>query len=203
MLKMVKRGCLLPALALAALLQGCASVDEGGGSGGLSDNLGPGMEEFETQALGGTYRFQYVAETPESYRTVFWRQGELLSDDTKDAKLAGDVVRTVFNSRFCKDRKKPVVFADGSPAPLGKAGLWSAALKCAEPPPKPKEPKPEKAPAKKAPAAEPETASSPAAKSDTSASSSGEAKPKPKSTTSDAPMVCERVGDKFECKPKR
>lgn len=212
---------LMLALGVAAAA-GCASIDDTGGDKKLGD-LGPDMQEFETSAQGGVYRFQYVSEGADAYRTVFWRQGDLLSDDTKDAKLASDVVRTVFNSRFCKDAKKPVVFADGSPAPLGKIGLWSASLKCATPPPKAKEPKPEKAKPKEKPSAPSgETASDakPSSSTTSEAKSEGEtaeAKPKPESeapaakpkakaassTVSDGPMECKRVATGFECKPKK
>lgn len=198
---------LAPALLIAGLA-GCANVDGvGTNKGAPVEDLGPGKQEFETSAQGGRYRFEYVTEGADGYRTVFWRQGDPLSDDAKDSGLATNVVRTVFQERFCKELKLPVSIADGSPAPTGNIGIWTASLRCAVPPPKPKETKPEKAPKKKEPpAASGETASkSGETPKPASEASSGETKPKtkPASSAHDGPMVCEKTASGFECKPKK
>jgi hypothetical protein len=173
----------------ASLLGACAS------SGGLTD-LGEGKQEFEQYAQGGNYRFQYVAVSEDTFRTILWRQGESLSDDRKDEKLVAGVVRSVFHERFCKNLKLPVSFAEGSPAPTGLEGKWSAALTCANPPPPPK-PAPEKKKAKPRPAPETASTSEPGAKP--------AAKPRPSaSASSDGPVECVANSQGgFDCKPKR
>lgn len=199
------------ALALALVVAGLAGCANKEDTGLAIEDLGAGQQEFETSARGGTYRFQYVSDGPDGYRTVFWRQGDLLSDDNKDAELAESVVRTVFHSRFCREMKKPVSFADGSPAPTGKIGIWTASLRCAEPPPKPKKPKeaPKKKPSSsddtvaKAKPAPSESTKTAASESKPSSTTTGSTPAKPAAPSSyDGPMVCKRVGDDFECKPK-
>ena len=191
------------ALALAfGVLSGCASVDEFGG-GGQSTDLGEDKQEFEVSARGGRYRFEYVTHGSDGYRTVFWRQGSSLSDDGKDEKLAVNAVRHAFKTKFCNDLKLPVTFADGSPAPVGNAGLWTASLRCAKPPPKPKKPKPVK---KKAPKKKPSSdvvASKKKKPSSSSSSSSATSTVKKKASSYDGPMVCKSTGSGYSCKPKR
>lgn len=181
-------------------LAGCASVED---VVTKSSDLGEGKQEFETSAQGGTYRFEYVTHGSDGYRTVFWRQGVSLSDDTADQKLATNVVRSVFGQRFCKEMKLPATLADGSPEPLG-AGLWRASLRCAAPAPEPKKASPEKKPKKKAPAAAAETVSE--VKPKTESAPDG-AKPKKKTSSAaldyDGPMECTRTATGFDCKPKR
>ncbi len=199
------RQAALIGIGLAALLfGGCATTE--------TADLGEGKNEFEQYSQGGNYRFQYVAEGPDGYRTILWRQGESLSDDRRDEKLVATVVRAVFLEKFCKELQQPVALADGSPAPMGGEGKWSASLRCAAPPPPPPKAKPEKKKpvAKPKPAADgetvseakpkPESAPEPAATADAGTEPKPKAKSKP---SSDGPMVCEARDGGFSCKPKR
>lgn len=188
---------------LGLSLAGCAS------SGTETLELGEGKQEFEQYSSGGNYRFQYVAISADTYRTVLWRQGESLSDDRKDEKLVAGVVRSVFHEKFCKELKLPVTLADGSPSPMGEAGKWTANLRCAQPPPPPPKPKPEKKKPKAKSEPKPaETAKSDApapaektAKSSTSSSSSSTAAPR---SVGDGPVSCTANSQGgFDCKPKR
>ncbi len=197
----VGRGALGSALVVClALVSGCASVDDFGGS--QSTDLGESKQEFEVSARGGRYRFEYVTQGTNGYRTVFWRQGTSLSDDGKDAKLATNAVRHAFKTKFCKDLKLPVTFADGSPAPVGNAGLWTATLKCAKPPPKPKKPKPVKKKKQKKKKPSSDVVASKKKKSSSSSSSSSSTVKK-KASSYDGPMVCKSTGSGYSCKPKR
>lgn len=184
----------LAGAAFLLALSGCATTE--------NLELGENKQEFEQSSQGGNYRFQYVAEGADGYRTILWRQGESLSDDARDAALVAGVVKSVFRERFCKDVGAPASLADGSPVPMGKEGKWMASLRCAEPPPKPKpeKKKPEKTKTKPEPVAEQPKPETPAA-----SASSGEAKPKTaaKPSSSDGPMVCEARNGGFDCKPKR
>lgn len=190
---------LLAVLGAALAIAGCASVNDD-----VMD-LGEAKQEFEQYSQGGNYRFQYVAEGSDGYRTILWRQGESLSDDGKDGTLVAGVVKSVFRERFCKDLGAPATLSDGSPAPLGKEGKWTASLRCIEPPPKPKpekkKPKPKPEPVAEA---KPKPDDAPASSS-TSSSSSSDEKPKAaaKPSSSDGPMVCEARNGGFDCKPKR
>jgi hypothetical protein len=183
------------------LLAACASGPD-------MAELGEGKQEFEQYSQGGNYRFQYVAEGSDGYRTVLWRQGESLSDDGKDASLVAGVVKSVFLERFCKDLQLPVSLSDGSPSPLGSEGKWQASLRCATPPPKPKpEKKPEKPKAKPKPAPEAETAAKPESEPKPTAEASAEApapKPKPRRASADGPVECVANSEGgFDCRPKR
>ncbi|MGQ0672545.1 MAG: hypothetical protein ACT4N2_06640 [Hyphomicrobium sp.] len=173
----------------AALPMGCATPE--------STELGESKAEFEQSAQGGNYRFQYVAEGPDGYRTVMWRQGESLSDDRRDEKLVAGVVRSVFLERFCKEIKEPVSLAEGSPSPMGAEGKWSASLRCAKPAPPPPKAKPEKK-------AKPKPEAAPVAEAKPEPPTAGSTpKPAPKPSSSDGPMVCEARNGGFDCKPKR
>jgi hypothetical protein len=214
MFSRLKLGIMLVA---AGALAGCATTEK--------TELGEGKQEFEAISQGGLYRFQYVADGADGYRTVLWRQGASLSDDGKDGGLVSGVVKAVFKERFCSELKLPVSLAEGSPSPLGQEGKWTASLRCAEPPPKPKpekrkpeaKPKPKpaetaetagrEAPEKTAEAAPPEKAEAPAERKPP-AERRADAEEKPaeaKPRAMDGPMECtaRKTGDGFDCRPLR
>lgn len=217
MMRMLRLG-LLAAMALAATIVGSSGRSFEARAADDPTELGEGKEEFETGSQGGTYRFEYVAEGEDGYRVVFWRQSNPLSDDNKDANLAESVIKAVFLNRFCKELNKPVALADGSPAPTGKIGIWTATLRCAEPPPKAKKAAAEKAKKAKEEIVvdKPKADGSPSeakAKSegdggsgDSAASGSSDAPAKPAKKPAaaaeyDGPMECTRTDDGYACRP--
>ncbi len=210
---MQKLGALI-ALTVAALMGGSAfpalAEDD-------PTDLGPGKEEFEIGAKGGTYRFEYVTQGEDGYRVVFWRQSTPLSDDSKDQGLAASVVSSVFLNRFCKDVKKPVSLTDGSPAPTGKIGIWTASLRCAEPPPGAKKAAAEKAKKvkdqivvekpKAGGAAGEDAGAETKSKDDSAVAGSSDtpakAEKKPAAPEYDGPMTCTRTDDGYACRPAK
>lgn len=215
---MFRRAKIAAALIAALSLSACANKPEDMAA------LGEGKQEFESISQGGLYRFQYVAEGSDGYRTVLWRQGDSLSDDGKDSALVSGVVKSVFKDRFCKELKLPVSLDEGSPRPVGEAGKWVASLRCAEAPAKPKperEKKKEKAkpkpvetaaePERSDPAEKPERAARVEEREERAPPPSDEPKPPKREAEAkspqmiDGPMECvaRKSGDGFDCRPLR